>query len=263
MMRPLFTFILLVALLSAAAGAQEPRLPLDHVKIDLGDRVALQRGARYFTNYCLSCHELKYIRYRQLEPGLGLTDKEIEDNLMLPGAKIGDRMRVAMPRKAAKKWFGVAPPDLSDIARVRGIDWLYSYLRGFYRDPKRPFGVNNVVFKNVPMPDVLWKLQGWQDPVYANITGPDGSTHKVLNGVKLVKPGSMTPEEFNRTVKDIVTFLAYVSAPYQRQSHRIGAWVISAVILFTILAYILKRDYWKDVDHDDERQGRSGDAPLH
>jgi len=217
--------------------------------VDLSDKASLQRGARVFANYCLSCHAASHVRYKQVLPGLGLTAKEMRDNLLLPGRKVGDKMTVAMTHKEGKAWFGNAPPDLSNIERVRGADWLYTYLTSFYVDSSRPTGVNNAVFPKVAMPDVLWEMQGLQKAVYKQKEEPDGKTHKVMSGFKPVTKGRLTPGQSDRMVRDLVNFLAYMSAPYQQKSHVIGLWIILGLILFTISAYFLKKEYWKDVEH--------------
>jgi len=249
-MRVLLALLICISsLVPVLAGAAEGGIKLRHMSVDLSDRASLQRGARVFTNYCLSCHAARQVRYKQVLPGLGITAKEMRDNLMLPGRKIGDKMTVAMTHTEGKQWFGVAPPDLSNIERVRGADWLYTYLTSFYLDPSRPTGVNNALFPKVAMPDVLWELQGLQKPVYKTVKDADGKTRKVLNGFKVATKGRMSAEQSDRMVRDLVNFLAYMSAPYQQKSHLVGAWIILGLILFTISAYFLKREYWKDVDH--------------
>lgn len=248
-MRVLTSVLLCVVFLTPALANAEPATKLRHMRIDLSDRASLQRGARVFTSYCLSCHAAKHMRYKQLLPGLGITRKELQDNLMLPGKKIGDKMTVAMTSKEGEQWFGTAPPDLTLIERVRGADWLYTYLTSFYLDPSRPTGVNNVVFPKVAMPDVLWQQQGLQKAVYKTVKDADGKTKQVVSGLKLVTKGTMSPEKYDAMVRDLVNFLAYMSAPYQQKSHRIGFWIIGLLILFTISSYFLKREYWKDVDH--------------
>ncbi|HYW04585.1 MAG TPA: cytochrome c1 [Gammaproteobacteria bacterium] len=241
--------VLVGLLLAPAAGAAGDQPQLEHVNINLHNRPALQRGARDFANYCLSCHQAKYMRYKQLEPGLGLTDKQIEDNLIFTGAKIWDPMTVAMTRKDAANWFGKAPPDLSDEVRIRGADWVYTYIKSFYLDPSQKTGVNNAVFPKVAMPDVFWHLQGLQKPVYKTVTDSDGTKEKVIDHLKLVKKGSLTPKQFDRFDRDLVTFLTYVSRPEKMESARLGAWVIGFLIFFAALAWLLKREYWKSIDH--------------
>ncbi len=241
-----FVAVLLLPL-AAFAAADQPAL--DHVDINLHDKAALQRGARDFSNYCLSCHQAKYMRYKQLEPGLGLNDQQITRNLIFTGAKIWDPMTVAMTRKDAAQWFGKAPPDLSDEVRIRGADWIYTYIKSFYLDPAQKTGVNNVVFPKVAMPDIFWHLQGLQEPVYKTVTDADGHKQKVIDHLKLVRKGSMTPKQFDRFDRDLVTFLAYVSRPEKLEAESLGKWVIGFLVVFTGLAYLLKREYWKSIEH--------------
>ena len=251
-MRYALYVVLFMLLQPVQIARAESEVRLDHVKIDLRDKAALQRGAKYFVNYCLSCHEAKYVRYGQLTKPLGLTENQLLHNLDFTGNKIGAQMTVAMSRQDAKKWFGVIPPDLSDIANVRGADWIYTYLRSFYLDKTRPNGVNNLVFNNVAMPDILWQLQGMQAPVYKTVSGADGKSHKIISGLKRSTPGTMSPEQFDRAVRDLVTFLVFLSEPYKLQSEHIGLWFLGVLVLFTLLAYLLKREYWKDVDKSSE-----------
>jgi len=239
----------LTYLLPALGSAAEGDVKLRHMSVDLSNKASLQRGARAFANYCLSCHAASHVRYKQVLPGLGLTAKEMRQNLMLPGRKIGDKMTVAMTHKEGKQWFGVAPPDLSNIERVRGADWLYTYLTSFYLDSSRPTGVNNAIFPKVAMPDILWEMQGLQKPVYKTVKDADGISRKVIAGFKQVRKGKLSPAKSDRMVRDLVNFLAYMSAPYQKKSHLVGLWIILGLILFTISSYFLKREYWKDVDH--------------
>lgn len=248
-MRVYLRILLCLPLLLPLICQADSGMPLRHMKVDTSNRLSLIRGAHEFANYCLSCHAARQVRYQQLLPGLGLTKKQMEDNLMLPGRKIGDKMTVSMSAHEGKKWFGTAPPDLSDIERIRGANWLYTYLTSFYVDPSRPTGVNNAVFPKVAMPDVLWQQQGLQKPVYKTIKNADGKTEKVISGFKHISQGTMSPKQFDHTMRDLVNFLAYISAPYEHESHVIGIWVIALLILFTISAYLLKREYWKDVDH--------------
>jgi ubiquinol-cytochrome c reductase cytochrome c1 subunit len=242
--------VIVCLLLSAAVplpGIGSEVVQLEHVEVDVTNQMALQRGAKYFVNYCMGCHSAKYTRYNQLAPGLGLSDKEIRDNLIFGDASVGDPMATAMPADYAKQCFGIAPPDLTNIVGIRGADWVYTYLKSFYRDASRPFGVNNLVFKDVAMPNVLWQLQGPQAPVYEKSEAETHQLHQTPIGVKSLKPGTMSPEEFAAIDRDLVTFLAYISEPHRQASHLIGKWVILLLIIFTVLAYFLKREYWKDV----------------
>ena len=218
-----------------------------HVSIDVGNKAALQRGARDFARYCMGCHSLRYMRYLQLEKPLGLSAEAIKKDLIFNGAKVGDPMISSMPAKQAAKWFGKVPPDLSDEARIRGTDWLFTYMTGFYLDKLQPTGANNVVFPKVGMPDVVENLQGAQMPIYKEITASDGTKEKVIVGLKLVKPGSMTPQQYDKWSKDIVTFLAFMSEPNKLEREHLGVWIVLLMVLFTIVAYFLKKAYWEDV----------------
>jgi len=235
-MKKLLFSLLLVPLLALAA---EGELRLDKAPDVSGDNEALQRGARIFVNYCLNCHSASYMRYNRLQD-IGLTDKEIRENLMFASDKVGDLMRVSMKSADAKVWFGTAPPDLTVIARARtselgsGTDWLYTYLRSFYRDESRPTGWNNVVFPNVAMPHVLWQLQGEQ------VMGAD-------HNLKLVKPGTMKPEEFDATIADLVGYLKYMGEPVAGFRKKLGVVVLIALAGLFGLTYALKREFWKDI----------------
>ena len=231
--------------LSLASGGEG--YPLEKAPIDLHNKASLQNGAKLFVNYCMGCHSLDYQRYNRMARDIGLTDAQVKENLIFTGAKVGDTMKNAMPKADAKRWFGVIPPDLTLIARARGVDYLYTYLQTFYQDPTRPFGVNNAAFPNAGMPHVLWQLQGMQKPIYAVHKNPEGHETKVLEGFELVQPGSMSPPEFKETVADLVNFLAYVGEPIQLKRQSIGIWVLLFLALTTVVFYLLKKEYWKDV----------------
>jgi ubiquinol-cytochrome c reductase cytochrome c1 subunit len=219
---------------------------LDEADIDLSDQASLQRGAKYFMNYCLSCHSAKYQRYNRMAKDLGLTEQEVIDNLMFTTDKIGDTMKIAMSEDKATDWFGNPPPDLSVISRARGVDWIYSYLRGFYLDEKRPFGVNNRIFPDVGMPNVLWQLQGDQKAVYKTVDH-DGTETEELDHLEQVSEGTMSPEEFDQVARDLTAFLSYIGEPIQMERKRLGVWVLLFITVFFVLAYLLKKEYWKDV----------------
>ena len=240
-MKKLIVVLLLAAapVLGFAAGGGAH---LDDADIDVSDQASLQRGARIFVNYCLSCHSAQYQRYNRTAKDLGLTEEEVKENLMFTTDKFGDTMTIAMSPVDAEAWFGVAPPDLSVTARARGVDWLYTYLRSFYIDESRPFGVNNIVFPDVGMPHVLWELQGMQKAVY---TEHDG--HKVFEKFEQVTPGTMSAAEFDFAMTDLTAFLSYIGEPIQTERKRIGVWVLSFIAVFFVLAYLLKKEYWKDV----------------
>lgn len=229
-----------------AAAAGGARLDY-HIDVDTSDVKSLQRGARIFVNYCLSCHSAAYMRYNRLGSDLGISEEVLKSNFMFGTDKPGDTMNVVMKGSDALKFFGVAPPDLSVIARSRGADWLYAYFMTFYRDPSRPFGVNNLQFKDVAMPHVLWELQGFQRPVYNTIPLQDGTETRVIEQLELGSPGKLSPEEYENVVYDLVNFLVYLSEPAKFQRQKIGLWVIIYLLAFLVLAIMLKKDYWKDV----------------
>ena len=246
MKKQLFAFLLLIAPVLAQAGGGG-NVHLDQANIDPGNKQSLQRGARTFVNYCLSCHAAAFQRYNRLARDLGIPEEEVIENLMFTGEKIGDHMKVAVSKADVKAWFGAAPPDLTLVARVRGVDWLYTYLRTFYLDDSRPFGVNNLVFPNVGMPHVLWELQGWQKAVYRTETDEEGKEHQVVDHLELVEPGSQSPAEYDKTVRDLVNFLAYMAEPIKQERQRLGIWVLLFLGVFFVFAYLLKKEYWKDV----------------
>lgn len=245
MKKQLLAFLMLVA--PAVALASSGGVHLDKANIDPTNQESLQRGAKTFVNYCLGCHSAKYQRYNRLARDIGLSEDDVMHNLMFTGEKIGDHMDTAMTRGDAKRWFGAPPPDLTLVARVRGVDWLYTYLRSFYRDESRPFGVNNVVFPNVGMPNVLWELQGVQVPVYKTVTNDEGHEHKMLEDVELEEAGAQAPPDFDRTVRDLVNFLAYMGEPIKQQRKALGLKVLLFLLVFFVVAYLLKKEYWKDV----------------
>lgn len=248
--------LLCVPLVAAAAeGVKLDRLPAD---ISPNDPVSLQRGAQVFVNYCMGCHGAAYMRYNRLQD-LGLTEQQIKDNLIFTGAKIGDLMKNAMDPKESREWFGTPPPDLTVIARSRasgdgsGADWLYSYMRGFYRDASRPSGWNNTVYPNVAMPHVLWQLQGEQSLKTEVQLIPAGSgkaedAQRIeVQKLVLANPGTMRPAEYDRMVADLVNFLVYVGEPSRQSRIDLGIFVLMFLGVLFVLAYLLKKEYWKDV----------------
>lgn len=210
------------------------------VNTNVQDQASLQRGARLFFNYCAGCHSLKYLRYSRMADDLGLTEKQVMQNLNVTGAKFEDPAVNAMPAADAPKWFGKDPPDLSLEVGAKGADWVYTYLNTFYLDPASPIGWNNTTLKNAAMPFPLWELQGEQTAVYKP------GTHDVEK-LELSTPGTMTPAEYQHATRDLVNFLTYASEPAALQRHHYGVWVILFLALFTLLAYFLKKEYWKDV----------------
>ncbi len=237
----------------AAVGITLDRLPAD---VNPNDPISLQRGAQVFVNYCMGCHSASYMRYNRLQD-LGLTEQQIRDNLVFTGAKVGDLMKTGMDPKDAKEWFGAPPPDLTVIARSRssgagsGADWLYSYLRGFYRDPSRPTGWNNTVFPNVAMPHVLYQLQGEQVLKTEVVAIPRGSKGEVesheVQKLALERPGALKPAEYDRLVADLVNFLSYMADPSRHYRQQLGIYVLMFLGVLFVLAYALKKEFWKDV----------------
>jgi ubiquinol-cytochrome c reductase cytochrome c1 subunit len=219
---------------------------LDQANIDPNNRESLQRGARLFVNYCLSCHAAGLMRYERLSKDLGIDEKLVSENLMFTGGKVGELMTVATAADDAKAWFGTVPPDLSVIARARGVDWLYTYMRSFYRDDAKITGVNNLVFPDVGMPHVMWELQGWQEPVIKTHKQADGTEVKTV-GLQLVEQGTMTPKEYDRAMRDLVNFLDYMGEPGKHDRRELGTRVILFLLVFLVFAYLLKREYWKDI----------------
>ena len=240
-------FVLLLALVpiwAFAAGGEG--IHLDKANIDPTNTQSLQRGARLFVNYCLSCHSASLMRYERMGNDLGISEELVSENLMFTGGKVGELMTVATAPADAKEWFGTVPPDLTVIARSRGVDWLYTYLRSFYRDDSRNVGVNNLAFPDVGMPHVMWELQGWQEPIITTVKDHDGNEIKVVD-LDLVEQGLMTPKEFDRAIRDLVNFLDYMGEPAKHDRRALGVKVLMFLFVFLVLAYLLKREYWKDV----------------
>jgi ubiquinol-cytochrome c reductase cytochrome c1 subunit len=207
---------------------------LDEAPIDASNHASLQRGARTFINNCLNCHSASYMRYNRLQD-IGLTEKQIKENLLFTAEKVGDPMNAAISKTDAKKWFGVAPPDLSVEVRARGADWVYTYMRSFYRDDTRPSGWNNLVFDKAAMPHVLYELQGEQVL--------DHQTHTL----KLVKPGKMSVDEYNAMAGDLTNYMAYMAEPAKQQRNHLGWFVLLFLGVLLVLTYKLKKAYWKDI----------------
>ncbi len=230
--------LLILALLLPLIALANEGVKLDHAPIDPNNQASLQRGAKVFVNYCLNCHSAAYMRYNRLQD-IGLTDAQIKSNLMFAGEKVGDTMTVAIQKPDAKAWFGANPPDLSVEARARGADWLYSYLRGFYRDDTRPTGWNNVVYDKVAMPHVLWTLQGEQALKIDEKT----ETHHLV----LEKQGTMTPAEYDETVADLVNYLVFMAEPFKERDKHLGLLVLAFLGLLFVLTYYLKKEFWKDI----------------
>jgi len=218
-----------------------------HANVNLSDQASLQRGARVFVNYCLSCHSAAYMRYNRIGKDLGISETVLKENLMFGTDKTGSTMTISMSKDDSAQFFGVSPPDLSVIARSRGADWLYTYFMTFYRDDSRPFGVNNLVFKDTGMPHVLWELQGWQDPVYEDVVGSDGNMVKKFAHLKHEIEDKSRDKAYAKTVMDLVNFLVYVGEPIKLKRYKIGFWVIVYLLIFLVIVVLLKKEYWRDV----------------
>ncbi|HET7266654.1 MAG TPA: cytochrome c1 [Oleiagrimonas sp.] len=253
--RILVCLALSVGLLFGAMSAQaaEESVPLMESGANIRDQASLQRGAKLFMNYCAGCHSLHFMRYSRIAKDLGLTKQQVMENLNFTGGRFHDPVVSAMPIDGAQQWFGKAPPDLSLIVGVRGSDWVYTYLNSFYIDPSRPVGWNNTLLKNAAMPNVLWELQGIQVPVMGLPEGAKEAEAKgkkvkpVVVDLKLAQPGRLTPAQYHQATSDITAFLEYVSEPAALQRRSIAPWVLLYLAAFSFLAWLLKREYWKDV----------------
>jgi ubiquinol-cytochrome c reductase cytochrome c1 subunit len=253
-MKLLKKLIAVLAFVPALAMASEGGFPLDHAPDRTKDLAALQNGAKLFVNYCLNCHSASAMRYNRLRD-IGLSEDQIKNNLLFTTEKVGDLMKVAMPPKDAKDWFGAVPPDLSVIARAKasgegsGGDWLYTYLRTFYKDDTRPTGWNNLVFPNVGMPHVMWELQGVRAAKFEEVKDPHDHS-KVIHqfaGFEQVKPGQISSLDYDHAVADLVAYLEWMGEPAQNARKRLGVWVLLFLSVFLLLAWRLSASYWKTV----------------
>lgn len=238
--------IAMLALLPSLVMASGDAVKLDKAAYDLTDKASLQRGLTTFMNYCFGCHSTQYQRYNRVAEDLGIPEDLMKENLIFNGAKMGDLMKNAVSDKEAGKWFGAPPPDLTLVARVRGADWLYTYLHSFYVDPSRPTGVNNLLFPAVAMPHVLEPLQGTPRLHYATEV-VNGEEVKVPHSIVSDGNGELSPEEYDQTVLDLVNFLVYSGEPVQLERERLGFWVLGFIVIFFILTVLLKKEYWRDV----------------
>ena len=225
---------------TTAMASEEGGLPSAGTNVH--DQAALQRGAKLFFNYCVGCHSLKFVRYSRIAEDLGLSEQDVMGNFNMTGAKFGDPVISHMPEDSAATFFGKAPPDLSLEVRAKGADWVYGYLNSFYLDPSRPVGWNNTVFPNASMPNPLWELQGLQTAVMHKVDGDE-----VVEKLELSRPGKLSPAEYQQATRDLTTFLEYAAEPAALQRQRYGIWVLLFLAAFTMLAYALKKEYWKDV----------------
>jgi ubiquinol-cytochrome c reductase cytochrome c1 subunit len=232
--------LILVFSLSVAA---EEGVELQQANIDPDDRFSIVHGAKTFVQYCLGCHAIKHIRYLRIANDFGIDEKKMLADIAPQGATIYDQMHTAMNAHDSKKWFGIQPPDLSLIARSRSADWLYSYLKSFYSDPSKPLGTNNLILKDVGMPNVFWQLQGEQKATYTTDEG-----HETIDELVLETAGTLSEKEFDTLINDLVNFLVYVGEPIKTERERFGKYVLFFLFMFLVIAYLLKKEYWKDVD---------------
>ena len=255
-MKKIILWLMASLMLAGGAHAAGGGIPWDKFpKERVTDLAALQNGAKLFVNYCLNCHSAAFMRYNRMRD-IGLTEEQIKKNLMFAGDKVGETMKVSLDPKEAKEWFGGVPPDLTVIARSRadgskgsGADYLYTYLRTYYRDDTKATGWNNLAFPSVGMPHVLWQLQGQQRAVFVDEKDPhDASkTVHVFKGFEPITKGTMSQAEYNETVADLVAFLQWMGEPMQGERVRLGVWVLLFLALFTIVAWRLNAAFWKDV----------------
>ena len=243
--------LLLVASLGTSAWAEEHGIAWDRAPNQTNDLQSLQNGAKIFVNYCLGCHSAAFMRYNRLRD-IGLSDQQIKDNLLFATTKVGETMKSSIDPKEAKQWFGANPPDLTVIARSRsghggtGPDYLYTFLRTFYRDDSRPTGWNNLAFPNVGMPNPLWQLQGERRPVYQE-REEGGHAEKVFTGWEQVSPGTLSPLAYEQTIGDLVNYLQWMGEPAQNTRTRVGVGVLLFLLIFCFFAWRLSASYWRAV----------------
>ncbi len=250
-MKKLLLGLVMALGVSGAAMAAGAGIPLDKAPERTNDMAALQNGAKLFVNYCLNCHSASFMRFNRLRD-IGLTDKQIAENLVFPTDKIGDTMKSAINPAQAKAWFGANPPDLTLVARSRssgagtGADYIYTLFRSYYRDETKPTGWNNLVFPNIGMPNPLWELQGERRPVFDKVVshGHEVDLHK---GWEPVKPGTLSQAEYDRNVGDLVAYLQWMAEPSQNSRVRLGVWVMLFLAAFTVVAWRLNASFWKDI----------------
>ncbi len=236
------TVFMAVEAIAAGGGAE-----LEPAKIEPGNISSLQRGARNFMNYCSGCHSAQYVRYNTIGKYLELSEEQLIDNLMFNADKTFETIQSSMPSDDAKRWYGVAPPDLSLTARAKGVDYVYNFLKGFYVEAESPTGVDNLVLAGTSMPHVLWELQGYQAANFSHHENEDGSVTTTFEGFEVLSAGAMDADDYDEFVRDTVNFLAYISEPIRSDRRKLGVWVLMFLIFFYILASMLKKQIWKDV----------------
>ena len=250
-LRALGKLVVLAAILATAQAHASTGAELEKADIDPGNIASLQRGAANFMNYCSGCHSARYVRFNTIGKYLGLSEEELVDNLMFNAEKTFETIQASMPASDAARWYGTAPPDMSLMARAKGADYIYNFLKGFYLDPDSPTGVDNTVLAGTSMPHVLWELQGYQKALYSEHveTNSDGSTTTTheFDKFELVSTGKLDVEEYESFVRDTVNFLAYIAEPIRAERRKLGTWVLIYLLVFLIIARMLKKQIWKDV----------------
>ena len=240
MKKTILAILMVLPTLAMAAGGAYT----EKVDYDLHNKESLQNGAKLFVNYCLSCHSAAYQRYNRMGEDLGLTEAQVKSNLMFAAEKVGETMTVALETEDAKTMFGTKVPDLSVVSRARGADWLYTYLRTFYKDESRPFGVNNVTFPDVGMPHVLWELEGMKKLVNADeMHAHPGTAPKFEN----ISDGKMSAVEYDNAMRDLTAFMVYMGEPAKLVRYELGVWVIFFLVILFLVAYPMKKEFWKDI----------------
>jgi ubiquinol-cytochrome c reductase cytochrome c1 subunit len=245
-LRPAFAAAILIAQpLAARAESEGGNLP--HAGNDIRDTASLQRGARNFMNYCSGCHSAQFMRYNRIASDLGIPDAQLKANLMFTSERPYDTIKSSLAVDDARKWFGNPPPDLSLMARARGTDYLYAFLRGFYADPTRPRGVNNIMLPGVAMPHVLADLQGVQKAVFKPVPADEPGAKPEIDHLELDTPGKLSPEAYDAFVRDTVNFLQYVGEPVEVKRRDLGVWVTLFLLVFAGFSFMLKREYFRDI----------------
>jgi len=228
-----------------ATQASGGGVALQSANIDLSDTASLQRGAGLFVNYCLSCHSATFMRFNRMGKDLGISDAQLQENMMFATDKVGQPMTIAMREDDAANWFGAAPPDLSVVDRSRGSDWLYTYLLSFYEDDSRPWGVNNLVFRDVGMPHVLWERQGGQKVIYKTENDHAGKPHQVIDHLEPLD--KVKSEAYKQDVQDLVNYMSYMGEPAKLKRYDLGVKVLLFLMLLFVVAYLMKKDFWRDI----------------
>jgi ubiquinol-cytochrome c reductase cytochrome c1 subunit len=243
-------FVVAAQLIATQGFAAGDAALVEKAHIDPGNKSSLQRGARNFMNYCSGCHSARYVRFNTIGKYLELSDEQLIDNLMFNADKTFETIQASMRPDDAARWYGTAPPDMSLMARSKGADYIYGFLKGFYLDPDSPTGVDNTVLAGTSMPHVLWELQGYQQAIYSEHTETNGdvtTVNLVLDGFEQVTAGSMSADEYDDFVRDTVNFLAYIAEPVRAERRKLGVWVLMFLLVFLVISSMLKKQIWKDV----------------